>query len=260
MSCGASFAEKWAGTDCPDCEDGKIGFVNLLPFGHAESRETAGEPTLKQVIGRIRGILQSAWHDDVSRKLEEYLAELEAPAGGRDGQLSQGITGDTGVRTDSVPDREVAAKQGAVTSQTLEIDESVTVYIHAHCSACESGSCEHCAAAVKEANGYRGVALASGVTEPGALEQQAWNLYYDRHAKVAEEIVESLMIFAAPLRERVAELERERDRLEKAVVWVVRDASYKAPEQIGEVGYRWVGRLRAALSPDSQDGKKGMEG
>ena len=90
-------------------------------------------------------------------------------------------------------------------------------------------------------------ALASGVTEPGTLEQQAWNLYYDRHAKVAEEIVESLMIFAAPLRERVAELERELESI----------ADFANGE--GDVGNIIARRARAALSPDSQDGKKGNE-
>ena len=90
-------------------------------------------------------------------------------------------------------------------------------------------------------------ALASGVTEPGMLEQQAWNLYYDRHAKVAEEIVESLIIFAAPLRERVAELERELESI----------ADFANGE--GDVGNIIARRARAALSPDSQDGKKGNE-
>ena len=90
-------------------------------------------------------------------------------------------------------------------------------------------------------------ALASGVTEPGALEQQAWNLYYDRHAKVAEEIVESLMIFAAPLRERVAELGRELESI----------ADFANGE--GDVGNIIARRARAALSPDSQDGKKAGE-
>ena len=99
----------------------------------------------------------------------------------------------------------------------------------------------------------RGAALASGVTEPGTLEQQAWNLYYDRHAKVAEEIVESLIIFAAPLRERVAELELERDRLHIALCQACTFMNQGDMVQ----GH---GIVRAALSPDSQDGKKGMEG
>jgi hypothetical protein len=131
----------------------------------------------------------------------------------------------------------------------------------------------------------KGETLASGVTEPGTLEQQAWNLYYDRHAKVAEEIVESLIIFAAPLRERVAELERditfwhqahdgaearredsekqatalreERDRLESVLVNVLASATPNQKEY-PRMFAAWAD-ARAALSPHSQDGKKGGE-
>lgn len=34
----------------------------------------------------------------------------------------------------------------------------------------------------------------------------------------------------------------------EAVKWVLRDASYKAPEQVGETPMRWIDRLSAALA------------
>jgi hypothetical protein len=37
--------------------------------------------------------------------------------------------------------------------------------------------------------------------------------------------------------------------LEAAVDWVLNDAAFKAPEQIGEVGYRWIEVLREARWP-----------
>ena len=51
----------------------------------------------------------------------------------------------------------------------------------------------------------------------------------------------------------------DHDRLRDAVEWVIRDASYKAPEQIdAEITERWLARLKSALEPsDSADeGKK----
>lgn len=39
----------------------------------------------------------------------------------------------------------------------------------------------------------------------------------------------------------------ERDNLRKAIEWVLTDASYKAPEDVGEVPLRWVERLQKAI-------------
>lgn len=53
------------------------------------------------------------------------------------------------------------------------------------------------------------------------------------------------------VKERIAALAPSRrealpEGLVEAVEWVLRDASYKAPEQVGMVARRWLDRLRAA--------------
>jgi hypothetical protein len=52
----------------------------------------------------------------------------------------------------------------------------------------------------------------------------------------------------ASIPESVAVPEQSIEALREAAEWVINDANYKAPEQIGEVAERWLGRLRAALS------------
>lgn len=51
------------------------------------------------------------------------------------------------------------------------------------------------------------------------------------------------------------EAARELERLREAIQWVVRDAAYKAPEQMGAaMAARWIDRLQSALAPESRDG------
>lgn len=40
-----------------------------------------------------------------------------------------------------------------------------------------------------------------------------------------------------------------------ALAWVLNDAAYKPPEEIGDVPGRWLSRLRQALAEDDKEGK-----
>jgi hypothetical protein len=44
----------------------------------------------------------------------------------------------------------------------------------------------------------------------------------------------------------MSDLDRERIII-RAVEWVLNDAKYKAPEQVGPVAERWIDRLKSAM-------------
>lgn len=51
------------------------------------------------------------------------------------------------------------------------------------------------------------------------------------------------------LNARLLKAERSRDTLRDAIDWVLSDAVYKPPEEIGDIAQRWLSRLRAAKEP-----------
>ncbi len=54
------------------------------------------------------------------------------------------------------------------------------------------------------------------------------------------------------------QLRAENERLRAAIDWVLNDAAYKAPEQIGEAAQRWLGRLAdARTAPSTQHQQRG---
>lgn len=61
----------------------------------------------------------------------------------------------------------------------------------------------------------------------------------------------------ATLIDREFAQERERTRvLREAVHWVVNDAFYKPPEQVGDTAYRWLARLSSALAEFDKETSK----
>lgn len=48
---------------------------------------------------------------------------------------------------------------------------------------------------------------------------------------------------------KLLKAEKERDKLRDAIDWVLSDAVYKPPEEIGDIAQRWLARLRAAKEP-----------
>lgn len=55
--------------------------------------------------------------------------------------------------------------------------------------------------------------------------------------------------------ERANRAEAERDRYQEVMEWILIDAAFKAPEQMGDpaIFTRWFDRLRAALNPEEDE-------